>query len=107
MSGDEVTPEPLETVDTLAVDSSSANPQQVSETPTTNTVEASSADVQYSVKAYKATMFSDLSSADATETKVDRGAVVKVLDRSGDWVKIEIVDDGKIGYMHLTQLSSN
>ena len=52
-------------------------------------------------------MFSDLSSADATETKVDRGAVVKVLERSGDWVKIEIEDGGKTGYMHITHLSSN
>jgi len=107
VSGDEVTPEPLETVDTLAIDSSIANPQQVSETPTTNTVEASSTDVQYTVKAYRATMFSDLNSADATETPVDRGAVVKALERSGDWVKIEIEDGGKIGYMHITHLSSN
>ena len=110
VSGNAATPEIVATDETPATNSStsSTNPQQVVATaPTANTVEASNENVQYTVKAYKATMFSDLSSADATETKVDRGAVVKVLDRSGDWVKIEIVDDGKIGYMHLTQLSSN
>ena len=113
VSGDAATPEIVDTAETPAAATSSTNPQQVTETTATtattatNTVEASSADVQYTVKAYRATMFSDLSSADATETKVDRGAVVKVLERSGDWVKIEIEDGGKTGYMHITHLSSN
>ena len=113
VSGDAATPEIVDTAETPAAATSSTNPQQVTETTATtattatNTVEASSADVQYTVKAYRATMFSDLSSADATETQVDRGAVVKVLERSGDWVKIEIEDGSKTGYMHITHLSSN
>ena len=50
-------------------------------------------------------MFSDLSAADATETRVDHGAKVKVLERSGDWLKIEVEESGETGYMHIIHLS--
>jgi len=62
-------------------------------------------DARYTVKTYRATMFSNLSSVDATETPVEHGASVAVLERKGEWVKIKVENDGGIGYIHITQLS--
>ncbi len=56
------------------------------------------------IKAYKASVFSSLA-ADATETPVQHGAAVIVLERTGDWVKIEIPDSGIAGFIHVTHLS--
>ena len=69
------------------------------------TTEESIGITEYTVSAYRATMFSDLSAADATETRVDHGAKVKVLERSGDWLKIEVEESGETGYMHIIHLS--
>lgn len=56
------------------------------------------------IKAYKASVFSSLA-ADATETPVQHGTAVIVLERTGDWVKIEVTDTGITGFIHITHLS--
>ena len=78
---------------------------QETETPAATSNEASTENAEYTVKAYKAIMFSDLTSADATETPVSHGATVKLLERSGNWAKIKIESSGETGYIHFTQLS--
>jgi len=89
---------------TTAIDSAVTNATEI---PQTKTSETSTANPNYTVRTYKAKMFSDPNSADAIETPVSRGAEVMVLDRSGDWVKIEIKSSGETGYIHITQLSEN
>jgi len=49
-------------------------------------------------------MFSDPSSADAIQTPLARGATVKVLERVGSWLKIEVTDSGETGYVHIRLL---
>lgn len=60
---------------------------------------ASLRDNTITIKAFKATMFSDLTD-DASEVAVNQGAHVKVLEKSGNWVKIEMVQGGAVGYVH-------
>ena len=96
-------------IDTLQADTLTAEPAPA-EIPAAQTLEtpapgASVAGGSYTVKAYRATMFSDLSAPDAVETRVEHGAAVTVLERSGDWVKIEVDGSGRTGYIHITQLS--
>ena len=58
----------------------------------------------FTIKDYRATMFSDPSSADATQTPLARGATFKVVERVGNWVKIEVTDSGETGYVHIRLL---
>jgi len=58
-------------------------PQVLQEVQTDSLLETS-----FIIKNYRATMFSDPSSADATETPIARGASVEVLERVGSWVLI-------------------
>jgi len=74
-------------------------PQLIQEIQTEPAAEAT-----YTIKDYRATMFSDPSSADATQTPIARGATFRVLERAGSWVKIEVTDSGETGYVHIRLL---
>jgi len=49
-----------------------------------------------SVSVYRGTIFSSLGE-NATETPVDHGTVLKVLDYTGSWAEIEVIDSGDNG----------
>jgi len=60
---------------------------------------ASLTDNTITIKAFKASMFSDLTE-NATEVPLDQGDQVKVLERNGSWVKVEVIEGGAIGFVH-------
>ncbi len=97
-----VDPERLETQDTntATIDNRPAALQPDTTQPETTDNNANG----NFIKAYKASVFSSLA-ADATETPVQHGAAVIVLERSGDWVKIEVPNSGIAGFIHVTHLS--
>ena len=79
-----------------------------SDSQSTNTapvqLDSISASKSHFVKAYRATIFSSLST-DAKESSVAHGTEVNVLERVNDWVKVEIIESGLIGYIHISHLS--
>ena len=83
--------------------------EQQPESVTTNTtiIPANDTDTisgTVTIKAYSASMFSHPSNADATESRVARGATVNLLGKHSDWIKIRVVETNEVGYMHKSLL---
>ena len=100
----EIRLEKLDSSNQNSSDQSASSQSENTQIVTTQT-QIPEAPADYTISAYKATMFSSLS-ADATELPVAHGTAVNFIERAGDWVKIEIPDTGKVGYVHITQLSN-
>jgi len=56
------------------------------------------------VVSYRATFFSDPTSVGAAERPISRGTHVQIVQRQGDWVKVQTVDSQEIGFIHQSHL---
>ena len=86
----------------IAVPETTGDSHSTNKTPAQ--LDSISASKGHFVKAHRATLFSSLST-DATESSVAHGTEVNVLERVNDWVKVEIIESGSIGYIHISHLS--
>jgi len=100
------TPQVAETIDATVDDTSAATSTAAeNNTSASDTTEGSDDETTVTIKTYRATMFSTLADG-AKETTVPHGAKVKLLKRNGEWVRIQILESGAIGFIHISQLNT-